>query len=264
MRTRSVCRCLLCQLEVHLKQQFGETRFQEQFAKIAASGSLLAGFPSAFALTAHLRSCRSNGNGMHPADPVLREILHLRRRDAEDTLLRDILLLAFIPVLHSASRQLNGHYPLLSSEDTLQHLVASFLEALDSDKLLARESHVAFAISRMAKRNAFDWAERQTRIPGNAERDEPVTEFPDAIVIPELVERAVLLRHFLSRCQREGLLTATDMQLLVHIKLEGLDDRDGQYSNAVRQKIKRLLAKLRNVAQTARTKIADNKPSEPI
>jgi len=261
MRTRSVCRCLLCQLEIHLKRQLGETRCGENFSKIAASGLLLSGFPNAFALTAHLRSCRSNGNGTHPADPILLEILHLRQI-GPDTLLRDILLLAFVPVLHTASRQIAQRYPLLSPEDTLQQLVAALLETLDSPKLLARDSHVAFAISRMAKRNTFDWAERQTRTPGNAERDELLSE-PPLSGIPEPLERAVLLRHFLCRCQREGLLTGADVELLVHIKLEGhLGDGDGKYSNALRQKIKRLLGKLREAARTSRARVTDQAPPE--
>ena len=149
MRTRSVCRCLLCQLEAHLKRQLGEAGSEKHFSKVAASGLLLSGFPNTFALTAHLRSCRSNGNGTHPADPILLEILRLRQTGT-DTLLRDVLLLAFVPVLHTASRQIAQRYPLLSLEDTLQHLVAALLETLDSPKLLARDSHVAFAISRMA------------------------------------------------------------------------------------------------------------------
>ena len=256
MRTRSVCRCLLCQLEVHLKQQFEELSFQRDFSRVAGSGLLLSGFPTAFALTAHLRSCRSNGNGTHPADPILLEILHLRQTGT-DTLLRDVLLLAFIPVLHTASRQIAQRHPLLSTEDTLQHLVAALLETLGSPKLLARDSHLAFAISRMAKRNTFDWAERQTRTPGNAERDELLSESPLS-GIPEPLERAVLLRHFLCRCQREGLLTGADVELLVHIKLEGhLGEADGEYSNALRQKIKRLIGKLREAAQTPRETVTD-------
>jgi len=263
MRTRSVCRCLLCQLEIHLKRQLGEAGSEERFSKIAASGLLLSGFPNAFALTTHLRSCRSNGNGTHPADPVLLEILHLRH-GGTDTLLRDILLLAFIPVLHTASRQIAQRHPLLSLEDTLQHLVAALLETLDSPKLLARDSHVAFAISRMAKRNTFDWAERQTRTPGNAARDELLSD-SSLSAIPEPLERAVLLRHFLCRCQREGFVTAADIELLVHIKLEGhLGDAEGEYSNALRQKIKRLIGKLREAARTSRAMVTDQAPLERL
>jgi hypothetical protein len=250
MTTRSVCRCLLCQLESHLKHQFGEARFQEDFLAVARSRPLLSGFPSAFALTAHLRSCRSNGNGIHPADAILLEILHVHQTDPSDILLRDILLLAFIPVLHTASRQLARRYPLLPTEDTLQHLVISFLETLDSPKLLARNSHLAFVISRMAKRETFAWAERQYRTPGDADRDEALAESPVS-GSPEPLERAVLLRHFLCRCERVRLLTGSDIDLLVHIKLEGhLGESNGEYSNALRQKIKRLLQKLRAAAQS--------------
>jgi hypothetical protein len=247
MRTRFVCRCLLCQLEVHLKRQLSEARSEQNFSKVAVSSPLLSGFPNASALTAHLRSCRSNGNGSHPADPILIEVLHLWHRTA-DTLLRDVLLLAFIPVLHTASRQVAQRYPLLSTEDTLQHLVAALLETFDSPKLLARDSHVAFAISRMAKRSTFDWAKRQTQTPGSADHDQLLTESPVS-GIPEPLERAVLLRHFLCRCQREGLLTGAEIELLVHIKLEGhLRDTNGEYSNALRQRIKRMLGKLRHAA----------------
>jgi hypothetical protein len=63
MRTRSACRCLLCQLELRLKQQLRDVHHRKNYAAIVRSNVLLSGFPSAFALTAHLRSCRSNGNG---------------------------------------------------------------------------------------------------------------------------------------------------------------------------------------------------------
>ena len=250
MRTRSSCHCLLCLLELNLKQQLHELASQQEFSRLSASSFLLSGFPNSFALTAHLRSCRSNGNGTHPADEILLEMLRLRRSNGNNTLLRDILLLAFIPVLHSAIRQLHRHHPLLSNEDAAQHLVVSLLEALDSPGLLARNSHLPFAISRTVKRRMYEWAERQDRTPGNAERDEPIAGTDAISGIPESIERAVLLRHFLCRCQREGLLTGADLGLLVDIKLEAnFAERNGEYSNALRQKIKRLLHKLRNAAQ---------------
>jgi hypothetical protein len=255
MRTRSACRCLLCELETRLKRELSEATREEEYSKITASDRLLSGYPSASALSAHLRSCRSNGNGAHPADAILTEILHLRQRRAGDILLRDVLLLAFIPVLHSTSRQLARRYPLIPADDTAQHLVAALLETLDSPLLLARDSHLAFAISRMAKRRSFDWAERETRIPGNAERDEPLgASGDDPSGIPESLERAALLRHFLCRCQREGVVTGPDLELLVHIKLEGnFGQANGVISacsNALRQRIKRLLKKLRKAART--------------
>lgn len=264
MRTRSTCRCLLCELEIHLKRELCEAGREEQYANITLSDPLLSGYPSASALSAHLRSCRSDGNGTHPADAILLEMLRLRHRNRRDTLLRDVLLLAFIPVLHSTARQLARRYPLLSPDDTAQHLVASLLETFDSPKLLTRDSHLAFAISRMAKRSMFDWAERETRIPGNAERDQPIVPTDDVVCgIPEPIERAVLLRHFLNRCKRECLVHDSDLELLVHIKLQGnFAKRNGMsdgYSNALRQRIKRLLGKLRKAAR--RPSESDDEPT---
>jgi hypothetical protein len=266
MRTRSTCRCILCQLEIHLKEELCAAGREEQYASIASSDPLLSGYPSASALSAHLRSCRSDGNGTHPADAILLEMLQLRHRNGGDTLLRDVLLLAFIPVLHSTARQLARRYPLLPAEDTAQHLVTSLLETLDSPQLLTRHSHLAFAISRTAKRSMFNWAERETRIPGNTQRDEPVVSSDDIVgEIPELLERAVLLRHFLSRCQREGLVTGPDLELLAHIRLEGnfaeANGRLGGRSNALRQRIKRLLAKLRKAARTPSTTEPHDEPA---
>ena len=265
MRTCSACRCLLCQLEIHLKQELCEAGREEQYTRIALPDSLLSGYPSTSALSAHLRSCRSDGNGTHPADAILLEMLRLRHRHGTDTLLRDVLLLAFIPVLHSTARQLARRYPLLPAEDTAQHLVAALLETLDSPELLARHSHLAFAISRMAKRSTFEWAERETRIPGNAERDEPVVPIDEVVWgIPAPLERAVLLRHFLNRCQREGVVSGSDLEFLVHIKLAGnFSEPNGTlagYSNALRQRIKRLLIKLRKAARTLST----NQPHDEL
>ena len=267
MRMRSTCRCLLCQLELRLKQQLHELGHVESYSEVAQSSLALSGFPNAFALTAHLRSCRSNGNGSHPADAVLLELLHLRRTLRTNTLLRDILLLAFIPVLHSTLRQIAKQYASVPYDDAAQHLVATFLEALDSAVLRDRNSHLAFAISRMVRRKVFDWAKRESRTPGSADRDDPLVEPASILGIPEPLERTAILRHFLFRCERQGLLTAPELELLVHIKLEGSPGEPGEtsvvYSNALRQKVKRLLRKLREAARLSSTVVQQQDPLEP-
>ena len=55
----------------------------------------------------------------------------------------------------------------------------------------------------------------------------------------------MLLRHFLHRCEARGLLTGQDLELLVHFKLEAIPNR----TNASRQRMKRLVGKLRRIAQ---------------
>jgi hypothetical protein len=255
MKTRFACRCLLCQLESHLKQRLDRESPAFEYQELTAASALLSAFPTASALTSHLRTCRSSGNGIHTADSIVLELLHASRTDGAESLARDLLLLAFIPVLHSTSRQIASRYPLLSTDDTAQHLVVSLLEVLGSGELLRRSSHLPFAISRKLKRDGFVWAARETRSPGNGAGDAPFSDASVTTDAAESFDQAILLRHFLFRCQREKLLTGPDLELLVHIKLEGnTGEEPGRplYSNALRQRIKRLLQRLRQAARTPR------------
>jgi hypothetical protein len=80
--------------------------------------------------------------------------------------------------------------------------------------------------------------------------------------VADSFERLVLLRHFLFRCQRAGLLTGSDLELLVQFKLEGHTGQEpGRpiYSNALRQRIKRLLRKLREAAENGHTHAHDER-----
>lgn len=175
--------------------------------------------------------------------------------DGEGAALRDLLLLAFIPMLHSTSRRVAVRYPSLSTDDIAQHAIATLLETLGSAEFCARSSHVAFAISRMLKRNTFEWAERECRSPVSGTSSKTFSEAPPTCETPEPIERTVLLRHFLHRCQQRGLLTGEDLGLLVQFKLDATRDRRPSrpaavYSNALRQRMKRLLGKLRRIART--------------
>jgi hypothetical protein len=76
------------------------------------------------------------------------------------------------------------------------------------------------------------------------------------LVIEEPFERYAQLRHFLHRCASRGDLTDSDLNLLIQFKLEGASNGEVLYapnghssSNAARQKLKRLLAKLRRLAR---------------
>ena len=69
------------------------------------------------------------------------------------------------------------------------------------------------------------------------------------------MERHALLRHFLHSCVTHNLLTGGELDLLIQIKLDGntgdeIAESNSITSNAVRQRVKRLLAKLRRIAGT--------------
>jgi NAD(P)H-dependent FMN reductase len=258
MSRESTCRCLICALERSLTEQLGERPRQERYQQFADSRSLLSAFPSASDLIAYLHSSRGTSDGVDSTDRILAELLRTMASDGDAAALRDLLLLAFIPMLHGTSRQVVARYSSLSADDIAQHVVASLLQILGSPEFNGRSSHVAFAISRILKRNAFAWAGRECRSPLH-DAVETVSDAASGCDTPEPVERAALLRHFLHRCQQRGLLTGEDLQLLVQYKLDAARDREpggpaAVVSNASRQRMKRLLGKLRRIARAPRSR----------
>src|SRR4029077_1050496 len=114
-------------------------------------------------------------------------------------------------------------------------------------EMQTRKSHFAFAISRTVKRQLFEWGRRESQ--KNAVSDDGGDRLP-LIAVEESFERHAQLRHFLHRCVRRGELSDEELDLLIRFKLEGINGEsplatNGHSSNAARQKMKRLLAKLR-------------------
>ena len=163
-----------------------------------------------------------------------------------------VLVVAFLPMLHGTVRRVFRQQPGLDPDDISQLALSFLLQYLRSHELQARQSHFAFAISRAVKRQVFEWANRESGTSG-------VTEHYDGEALTsqtfeEPFERYAFLRHFLHRCVTKGLLTDSELNLLIDLKLNGTNgeefaDFNGTSSNAVRQRLKRLLAKLRRLAR---------------
>jgi hypothetical protein len=226
---------------------------EQCYCALAHSRPALATFAAPSDLIAFLHS-RKSDNGIPVSDGILAELLRAAADNGHAGALRDLLLLAFIPMLHASSRQVAVRYPSLSPDDISQHVVLSLLEILGSPEFYERSSHIAFAIARVLKRNTFEWAARETRRAMNPEAEETVPDSRLSRYAEEPFERVALLRHFLGRCHAQGLLTVEELELLVQFKLESVQDRNAAgsvtvYSNASRQRMKRLLHKLRRIAR---------------
>jgi len=99
------------------------------------------------------------------------------------------------------------------------------------------------------KRQLFEWANRESHKSGLINNNGDVFA---AAAVEESFERHALLRHFLNKCVANGSLTGAELNLLIQFKLEGGNERElsnAYSSNAVRQRLKRLLKKLRRLAQ---------------
>jgi hypothetical protein len=250
MNRESYCRCLVCGMERQLTEQFAGHAGETVYRQFASFSSVLSAFPAASELVSYLHTEQSGANGNHGKDEILAELLRGTTGDGPSATSQELLLLAFVPMLHRISRQVVTRCPALPPDDVAQHLVAALLESFGSAEFVGRDSHVAFAVARLLRRNAFAWAERESRsaLYGFG-ASESLERTPDGHG-PQPIERAALLRHFLDRCRQRGVLAGEDLELLVQFKLGELPDAD--CSNASRQRMKRLLAKLRLAARRPR------------
>ena len=238
------CGCELCIVEVRLESELkalGNTTMENLFSPYPT----LLPYSSPPVLVSRLRRLTADTESDH----LLRDLIALRPSDPG--LVESLLVLAFLPLLHRTVRMVSKRQSLLASEDIAQEALRFFVEFARSDQIRSRNSHFAFVISREVKRHIFRWAGRESR---SAARMDELKENVHSLNGHLPFERLTELRHFLDRCVTKGVLTEKELNLLVDFKLNGgqieeSQGSNGASSNAVRQKLKRLLGKLRRVAK---------------
>ena len=238
------CNCSLCHIEARLLSDLSDTEVGAS-RNLSPESHCLGQYSSVSALLLHLRTA--------PADARSDDLLHelFAAREANPMFIESILVLAFLPMLHATIRRVARQQPGLAQEDITQQALSFLLQYLRSDELQARYSHFGFAISRAVKRQVFEWANREsgkTVLLRHSDEESFAT-----LEAEEPFERYALLRHFLHRCATSGLLSDAEWDILIQLKLNGTNGEDfadlnGTSSNAVRQRLKRLLAKLRRLA----------------
>ena len=247
MTARPNCRCPLCRIEEKLRAELVDPVNQESQGILFRATPSLAVFRTAGDLLSHLRSL----NGNSSSDMLLGELLDARAL-FPSSMTDSIFILLFLPVLHSTVRRVRKRYPALSREDAAQQALRALLEYLASPRLRARETYLAFAIARKVRRATFEWAAREAKSPLEAPRSEDPRETNSSESAGESFERVAHLRHFFGRAVEGGTLTPGELDLLIQFKLEG-GAENGAFSNAARQRLKRLLGKLRRLASKGRT-----------
>ena len=240
-----ICGCALCTLEARLLSDLSYT----EATAIDELFSLSDGMHQYSSVTALLSRLKAS-TADRAADDFLRELL--TARPLNPPFVESILVLAFLPTLHATVRRVGKQQLGLLAEDIVQQALTVLLQYLRSEELRARQSHFAFAISRAVKRRVFEWAQRESRDRA-AETTANGTAFSD-VAGEDSFERHLLLRHFLHRCVTKRLITDSELNLLIQFKLDGgslevTDGLNGNSTNAVRQKLKRLLRKLRRLAR---------------
>ena len=242
MNERPSCRCPLCLIEEKLRAELRDPENHKSHRIVLRSGPHLAAFQTVGDLLSHLHSL----NGNSASDSLLLELLEARAQ-FPGTVADSLFVLLFLPVLHSTVRRVRQRYPALSREDTAQQALGALFVCLASARLAQRHSYLAWAIARRVRRSTFEWAAREAKSPLEAPRSEDPRETNSSESAGDSFERAALLRHFFSRAVESRTLTPGELDLLISFKLEG-GAENAAFSNAERQRLKRLLGKLRKLA----------------
>jgi DNA-directed RNA polymerase specialized sigma24 family protein len=232
-------------MEIHLFEELCKEK-NRVYETLLASSPQLVEFPTASALLACLRVSQADPR----SDEIFRALLSADAANRE--FVEGFLVLAFLPMIHGIVRKITKQHPELAKDDIIQQVLHFLVQFLRSAELGARQSHLAFVISRAVKRQSFQWANRERTVAGNQDM---AAELVSALLAEEPFERHAMLRHFLHRCVSKGLLHDAELDLLIQFKLEGNSGEDlgnsaGISSNALRQRMKRLLTKLRRLAQS--------------
>jgi hypothetical protein len=246
MNERPNCRCALCLVERKLRAELADPDNRENHEILLGSAPTFAAFRNANDLLLHLQSL----NGNAASDVLLFELLRARALVPGGPA-DSIFVLLFLPALHSTVRRVRQRYPALCREDVAQQALAALFGCLDSRRLRDRRTYLAFALARVVRRAMFEWAAREAKSPLEAPRSDDFRESNSFESAGESFERAALLRHFFGRALDNGTLTPSELGLLISFKLEG-GAENGAFSNAERQRLKRLLGKLRKLAGKVR------------
>ena len=246
MSESRTCRCAVCILERSLRDELDTQVAQLQFRKLSISVPELCHYATPLALLSQMHSMKHNNGSGERSDRIL-GALQRAGQMGDDGMAQSILLVAFVPLLHATVSSVASRFPSIPRGDIAQQAFTSAVVLLQTKEWLERKSHLAFALARELRRAVFVWARREARFT-SCPTDRASLE--GSISSAELFERDVTLRHFLHRSLEARALDDRDLDILIQFKLEG-DFGNGTKataSNAMRQRLKRLVFKMRRRA----------------
>ncbi len=256
MGKHSHCTCTICDIEKCLGLELGLPEVHQMYRQIAAEKPLLAGFPTVFHLVASIHGCRNTKDRAAFSDLILVQLLSGATLAIHWEYLEKVLLLVFIPTAHAAVRHVSYHYQFLAREDISQVALTTLILCLRSRTWQAQRSHFGFVVARKLRRSLFRWARREFQSTSQFVAQHIADGFSFRQTAEESFERHAILRHFLNLCQQRAYLTPDEINLLIDLKLEeavdaGVSGPTGRTSNPFRQRVKRLMNKLRRLARTS-------------
>ncbi len=258
MRDNLQCNCHICKIERHLIVSLSEPPHSDDFLRLAHAAVSLASFPSALALVEHLHAQRDGGMSVPSASEVVGSLIQYSSIVSEIELRNSVLVLSFIPMIHRTYREVRAWFREIESEDIAQQILTLFLEHVTSASPTLVNNHLPIALTRTLRKNAFRWAEKEKRIAiqREAEKSGEIAE-PFGY---DAFETISVLSDFLDHCQRIGILSVFERDLLIRLKVDGFFAKEIIHTHtalsekAVHWRVERILQRLQKAANHLRIK----------
>jgi uncharacterized protein (DUF2249 family) len=246
------CKCHICKVERHLFKSLAEPRASVRFSTLALSSPALARFSNVSELLTDLHTRRNGDSGASLAGELISALIYVGTAVPDVELILSVLVLAFAPAIHRTHRELCAWFREIEPEDIAQQIFTLFLELVTSASPTLMNSHLPIALTRTLRKNAFRWAEKEQRfaIQREAEKSGETAE-PFGY---DAFETLVVLNDFLDHCQRTGILSVFELDLLIRLKVDGFFAKEiihihtALSEKAVHWRVERILQRLQKAA----------------
>jgi DNA-directed RNA polymerase specialized sigma24 family protein len=252
MRENLQCNCHICKIERHLIASLSESPRSDEFLKVAHDAAPLSGFSSALALVEHLHTRGDGATSVPSASEVIGSLIQSSSTAPEKELRNSVLVLSFVPMIHRTYREVRAWFREIESEDIAQQILTLFLELVTSTSPTLMNNHLPIALTRTLRKNAFRWAEMEKRIAIQREA-EKTKEIAEPFASPGF-EMVSVLNDYLDYCQRIGILSVFERDLLIRLKIEGFFAKEIAHTHtalsekAVHWRVERILQRLQKAA----------------
>lgn len=260
MQKENNCGCVVCDVERSLLNSLSTQTARTHFQALARNHSVLNHFDSPADVIVKLHEHERVELVNHKAwNGILHALVESIADRTFEEIGQQLLLLAYVPAIHKACRDISVQFPHLPHEDVAQQAAVCFLETATSPEMRRLNGQLPLALVNRFRQALFRWAMRENRqsLPlqqGLVDYDEPT---------PSNFELTVMLEKFLQQMVREGLLSEEEHRLLLRFKWEGFEARElagengGSTTNAVQMRLKKIIKRLRQAAETTDASATD-------
>src|SRR5271155_399242 len=246
------CKCHICKVERHLFKSLTEPPASVRFRTLALSSPALARFSNVSELLTDLHTRRDGDSGASLADELISALIYVETAVPDVELIQSVLVLAFAPTIHRTHRELCAWFREIEPEDIGQQILTLFLELVTSASQTRMNSHLPIFLTRTLRKNAFRWAEKEQRFAIQREAEKSLeTAEPFGY---DAFETVAVLNDFLDHCQRTGILSVFERDLLIRLKVDGFFAKEIIHTHtalterAVHRRVQRILQRLQKAA----------------